>query len=179
MPLRFRSAALSDVDAVVRLVESAYRGPGSREGWTTEADLLDGQRTDAEQVSALIVDAGSRIVLALEGRELVGSMLLATASRSVYLGMLSVRPSHQAKGVGRALLAEAERIAQTERLGTRMKMTVIGQRTELIAWYERRGYVRTGAREPFPYGDPRFGLPRRPDLYFEVLEKQLASRKSG
>ena len=69
--------------------------------------------------------------------------------------------------------------ALAEGLATRIKMTVIAQRTELIAWYERRGYRRTGAREPFPYGDPRFGLPRRPDLYFEVLEKQLASRRSG
>lgn len=179
MPLRFRNAALSDVAAVVRLVESAYRGAVSRAGWTTEADLLDGQRTDEEQVTSLIVDASSRIVLALEGRELVGSMLLASEPRSLYLGMLSVRPTQQTSGIGRGLLEEAERIALAEGLATRIKMTVIAQRTELIAWYERRGYVRTGACEPFPYGDPRFGLPRRPDLYFEVLEKRLVTRKSG
>jgi len=172
-PLRFRTASLEDVEAIVALVESAYRGEASRAGWTTEADLLDGQRTDAAQVSSLITGEASRIVLALHRRELVGSMLLATEPRYVYLGMLSVRPTHQAIGVGRALLAEAERIARDEALGTRLRMTVIGQRNELIAWYERRGYLRTGARESFPYGDARFGLPRRDDLYFEVLEKQL------
>ena len=53
-------------------------------------------------------------------------------------------------------------------------MTVIAQRAELIAWYERRGYARTGEARPFPYGDPRFGEPRRDDLSFLVLEKPLA-----
>ena len=52
-----------------------------------------------------------------------------------------------------------------------LRMTVIDVRDELIAWYERRGYRRTGIRKPFPYGDTRFGVPRRDDLRFEVLEK--------
>ena len=58
-----------------------------------------------------------------------------------------------------------------------MRMTVIDIRDELIAFYERRGYRRTGIKKPFPYGDARFGLPKRDDLRFEVLEKPLA-RKS-
>ncbi|MGZ6807861.1 MAG: hypothetical protein ACXVGG_14740, partial [Mycobacteriaceae bacterium] len=73
-----------------------------------------------------------------------------------------------------ALLAEAERMALRELACSTMEMTVITQRVELIAWYERRGYRRTGQTQPFPYGDERFGVPRRPDLAFEVLSKQLA-----
>jgi ribosomal protein S18 acetylase RimI-like enzyme len=169
----FRSAHLDDVDEIVELVESAYRGDASRAGWTTEADLLDGQRTDAAAISELIRGPLTRIVLAHTGHVLIGSVLLAEERDGVYLGMLTVKPSAQRVGVGRAILAETERITRSERLGKYVRMTVIAQRDELIAWYARRGYLPTGAREPFPYGQPRFGLPRRDDLYFVVLEKKL------
>jgi ribosomal protein S18 acetylase RimI-like enzyme len=168
--LVFRDARASDLTSVTRHVERAYRGDASRVGWTTEADLLDGQRTDLEALAELLTVDGSRLVLAHVTNQLVGSMLLSEEADALYLGMLAVRPSAQGSGIGRQLLCEAERAATRAHL-PRVRMTVIAQRTELIAWYERRGYRRTGVHEPFPYGDPRFGAPRRPDLYFEVLEK--------
>ncbi|MDQ3033634.1 MAG: GNAT family N-acetyltransferase [Myxococcota bacterium] len=174
--LSFRSAVPADVDAVVALVESAYRGDGSRAGWTTEADLLDGQRTDRDEVRALIEGPRSRLVLAEREGAIVGSVVVRDEPESAYLGMLSVRPSLQTAGVGRALVEEAERIAASELGASVMRMTVIAQREELIAWYERRGYALTGEREPFPYGDPRFGRPRREDLVFLVMRKRLAPR---
>ena len=175
--MRFRRAVAADVPDIVKLVESAYRGEASRSGWTTEADLLDGQRTDAEEVGRLVAGPRSRIVLA-EGEDhedvgLLGSVLVMDEPGEAYLGMFAVRPLLQGKGVGRALLAEAERIAISE-LGQRSaRMTVLVQRAELLAWYERRGYRRTGTRAPFPYGNPRVGLPRRPDLELETLRKDL------
>jgi ribosomal protein S18 acetylase RimI-like enzyme len=172
--LRFRPAVPADVGAVVALVESAYRGDASRAGWTTEADLLDGQRTDATEVRAVIEGPRSRVVLAEQDGTLVGSVVLRDEDGTAYFGMLTVRPTLQSAGIGRALVAEAERIAARELGATVMRMTVIAQRTELIAWYERRGYARTGEREPFPYGDPRFGRPRRDDLVFEVMRKPLS-----
>jgi ribosomal protein S18 acetylase RimI-like enzyme len=178
----------SDVADIVALVQSAYRGEASRVGWTTEADLLDGQRTDSAEVEDLISDPHTRFVLALapaadgaaECTEpmLVGSVLLEISPGRAYLGMVSVRPPFQARGVGRALLEECERIVRNEQPASKLRMTVIGQRSELIAWYERRGFRRTGEREAFPYGQPRFGLPRRADLYFEVLEKDLSTAAS-
>ena len=117
-----------------------------------------------------------RIVLAYADSLLVGSVLLELSAGRAYIGMVSVRPLLQARGVGRALLAECERIAALEQPGAKLRMTVIGQRSELIAWYQRRGYQPTGERVAFPYGQPRCGLPRRADLYFEVLEKDLAQR---
>src|SRR5688572_32820421 len=93
--------------------------------------------------------------------------------------MFAVEPALQASGIGRALLAELERRIEAEQSATRVRMTVIAQRTELIAWYQRRGYALTGEEEPFPYGQPRFGLPRRPDLGFVVLEKPLAQADVG
>ncbi|MEQ1898290.1 MAG: N-acetyltransferase [Vicinamibacterales bacterium] len=173
-PLTFRTATHADIDAIVALVESAYRGEASRAGWTTEADLLDGQRTDTGKVRELVDAAGSRLILAFRDRELVGSVLLKDEGDAVaYVGMLAVRPPLQGSGVGRTLLEEAERVAGATLQARTIRMTVIPLRTELVAWYERRGYRRTGAQEPFPYGDERFGRPKRHDLSFVVLTKVL------
>lgn len=170
----FRRATASDVDAIVALVTSAYRGDASRAGWTTEADLLEGQRTDPGEVRELALGERTRIVLVERGGELLACMMVRDEGAAAYLGMLSVRPTIQGAGLGRAMLSEAERIA-TEELGRRaMRMTVIVQRPELIAWYARRGYAPTGEREPFPIDDPRFGIPLRRDLEFVVLQKSLA-----
>ena len=172
--LSFRAASRADVDAIVALVESAYRGEGSKQGWTTEADLLDGQRTDADGVAALIGRAHARVVVAdAEDGRLLACAHLEKQGDSGYFGMFSVRPERQGSGLGGALLAEAERIARDEWACTSMRMTVISVRAELIAWYERRGYHRTGEYSPFPYGNARFGIPKRDDLRFELLLKPL------
>jgi ribosomal protein S18 acetylase RimI-like enzyme len=175
--LQFRSATSADVEAVVALTESAYRGDASRVGWTTEADFLDGQRTDAADVSALIARDDARIVLAEREGALLASCLIErqgnSGTPSGYFGMFSVRPDLQNAGIGRVLLAEAERIARDEWRCKQMRMSVISIRDSLIAWYERRGYRRTGEYKPFPYGDERFGIPKRDDLRFEWLVKDL------
>jgi len=172
--LSFRPALPRDIEAVVALVESAYRGESSRAGWTTEADLLDGRRIDAERVAELVAGPASLVLLAERAAALVACAQVERQGASGYFGMFSVRPGLQGAGVGRAVLAQAERIARVEWQCRTMRMTVISVREELIAWYERRGYRRTGEYEPFPYGDERFGIPRRDDLRFEVLLKDLA-----
>lgn len=169
----FGLATPADAEAVVALVESAYRGEASRAGWTTEADLLDGQRTDREELAALLADPSIRIVLLRQGGELAGTICVRVDTEAVaHIGMFAIRPTQQGSGLGKALLLEAERVARE--LGARSaEMTVLEQRTELLAWYARRGYLGTGETEPFPYGNPRFGLPRRDDLRFLVLHKVL------
>ncbi|MFI5532010.1 GNAT family N-acetyltransferase [Kitasatospora sp. NPDC051853] len=171
--LTFRPAGPADVPALVALVESAYRGDSSRAGWTTEADLLEGQRTDAEGVAAVIEAPGSRLLVAEREGELLACCQLEHRGERAYFGMFSVRPELQGGGVGRQVLAEAERVAGAEWGVRELEMTVIEQRSDLIAWYERRGYRRTGEFSPFPYGDERFGLPLRDDLRFERLTKEL------
>jgi GNAT superfamily N-acetyltransferase len=171
--LEFRAACADDVGAIVQLVESAYRGASSRAGWTTEADLLDGQRTDPEQVAALVADPASRILLAIAEAERVGTLLVQLHGDAAHIGMFAVRPRLQGRGLGRALLRAAEDFARQELRALRAEMTVIEQRPDILAWYARCGYAPTGVTEPFPYGDPRFGLPRRPDLRFLVLAKPL------
>lgn len=160
---------------VVDLVESAYRGESSKTGWTTEAELLGGQRTDAEAIAAVIAAPDSRVLLASDERAaLIACCTIQQlrAGRS-YFGTFAVRPGLQGSGVGKTVLAEAERVARDDWGCDTIEMTVIGQREDLIAWYGRRGYTATGEMRPFPYGDERFGLPKREDLYFVVLAKSL------
>lgn len=174
MSLSYRAAGVEDVADVVALVESAYRGESSRAGWTTEADILDGQRTDPQGVLEVIQDPQSVVLLAFSDEgTVVGCCHVERHDEFAYFGMFAVRPTLQGGGVGKAVLAEAERLAVRRWGISEMHMTVISVREELIAWYERRGYRRTGKMSPFPYGDERFGLPKRDDLEFELLVKVL------
>lgn len=171
--MEYRIARPPDVPAVVALVESAYRGDASRAGWTTEADFLDGRRTDEVMVSEIVADPDSRLLLAFDADRLIACCHVERHEDYAYFGMFAVSPAEQGGGVGRAVLAEAERQAREDWRVREMHMTVISVRAELIAWYERRGYARTGKTSPFPYGDERFGQPRRDDLEFELLVKPL------
>lgn len=174
----FRRAGVGDIDALVALVESAYRGDASRAGWTTEADLLAGQRIDATMMAATLSDPAVEVLVRLDDVAddgIVGCCELRRLGGGVVsFGMFAVRPERQAAGAGRELLVEAERLVRAEWAATTMTMTVIEQRLELIDWYRRRGYEPTGEVRSFPYGDPRFGRPLRDDLRFVVLARSLA-----
>ncbi|MEU1572691.1 GNAT family N-acetyltransferase [Streptomyces collinus] len=172
--LTFRDATDVDVDELVALIESAYRGDDSRAGWTTEADILEGQRTDPEGVLEVIKSPGSRLLTVERDGRIVACCQLKHEGENAYFGMFAVSPRLQGAGLGKVIITEAERQAR-ESWGVReMQMSVISVRDDLIAWYERRGYRRTGRMTPFPYGDERFGVPQRDDLQFELLVKELA-----
>lgn len=168
-----RIATEADAPALSDLVNSAYRGDSSRQGWTTEADLLDGQRTDAAALADLVRRPGHVLLLFHEGDHLVASVHLENRGDHAYLGMLTVRPDIQARGLGKLVVAEAESWIRAAWGVGRVRMTVITRRTELIAWYQRRGYRDTGEREPFPVSDVRFGIPKVDSLEFVVLEKSI------
>ncbi|MFI1188433.1 GNAT family N-acetyltransferase [Streptomyces californicus] len=169
----FRDATGDDVPALVALVESAYRGDSSRTGWTTEADILQGQRTDEQGVREVIDAPASRLLAVERDDELIACCQLEHRGAAAYFGMFAVRPGLQGGGLGKLVIAEAERTAKESWGVTEMHMTVISVRDDLIAWYERRGYRRTGQLTPFPYGDERFGIPQRDDLAFELLVKDV------
>ncbi len=169
-----RVATPADIHALHALVESAFRGQSARGGWTHEADLLDGQRTDPAALAEILADPDRSILIAEADGVAIGCVQVGRVGggRSA-LGLLAVRPDRQAGGLGRALVAAAESLAWSAHGSTCMEMTVIAARGELIAWYERQGYVRTGETRPFPMDDPRFGLPRVAALSFVILDRDL------
>lgn len=173
--LMIRDAGPDDIAALHVLIESAYRGQASRAGWTTEADLLDGQRTDPDDLADILSDPAQTMLTAWRAGVLIGCILIADrGAETGYFGMLSVSPTLQAAGLGRRLIAAAEAEMAARFGARRVRISVFPQRAELIAWYERLGYAATGETLAFPYGNPRFGLPRRDDLHFIVMERDLA-----
>ncbi len=166
----------ADIEDIVALVNGAYRGAGANAGWTSEADYIDGQRTDAGSLRADLEAQPQAALLTLRDSPsgpLLACVWLEPAEAGVwYLGMLTIRPDLQDRRLGREVLEGAEAFA-VARGARRIRMTVVNIRHTLIAWYERRGYALTGENRPFPYDDHRFGVPRRDDLRFVVLEKAL------
>jgi len=164
-------ASLADVPELNVLINSAYRGEESKKGWTTEADLIDGVRIDQAMLTEYINNKAITILKYVDdnGRT-TGSVYLEVKEPKLYLGMFSVLPVLQRKGVGRALIEEAEAIARQLHCHT-ITMTVIRSRRELISWYERRGYAFTGEIQPF-HDHGRFGDPKQP-IELIVMEKKV------
>lgn len=171
-----RVATADDVPALVTLVNSAYRGESSRAGWASEEHLLGGIRVDEPRLLEEIAADGSVVLVHEEEGALISCVHLERTGDTCYLGMLTTQPALQARGLGRQMLAAAELWAAQQWDSREVHMTVISVRNTLIAWYERRGYTRTGDRKPFPYGDERWGIPKVEGLEFVVLAKPLAAR---
>jgi ribosomal protein S18 acetylase RimI-like enzyme len=166
------AAELKDVSELNELVNSAYRGDSSRQGWTTEADLLDGIRIDEERLTEVIQKQDSVILKYTDDKnKIIGCVHLEKKGHKMYLGMLTVSPTLQSRGIGKELIRTSEAYAMRQNCFS-VYMSVITDRTELIAWYEKYGYKNTGIKKPFPMGNPRFGLPKK-ELEFVVLEKIL------
>lgn len=165
------AAGKDDIPGLNKLVNSAYRGDTSRQGWTTEADLLDGIRTTDENLADMMQQPGATILKATNSdQQIIGCVFLQKQADKLYLGMLTVAPHLQGSGLGKQLLLTAEEYASSHSCNS-IIMTVISVRKELIEYYERKGYKNTGETRPFP-NDPRFGIPKQP-LEFIVMEKVL------
>ena len=171
--LTYRQGLNADIDKIVTLVDSAYRGDSSRAGWTTEADFIDGQRTERQEIIDILARPASTILLCEDDGQLVATVQLNKSGDGAYLGMFAVDPQRQATGLGIKLLDQAESFVQEEWSSECMRMLVISIRKELISWYQRHGYNKTGKTKPFPYGETRFGIPKRDDLVLEILEKRF------
>jgi GNAT superfamily N-acetyltransferase len=176
MPFTLRPAAPSDYPAVVHLMNAAYRGTGPMASWNTESGYIEGDRTSLTALEEEQIDHPASILLVAEGSEPATIQacvrLEPMGDGTWHLGSFAVEPLRQKSGLGRQLLIAAEQWA-AERGASKIHMSVINVRDTLIAWYQRRGYQLTGETQPFPYGDTRFGIPRRDDLAFLILEKPL------
>ena len=165
-------AILNDVTALNALINSAYRGESSKKGWTTEADILGGQRTDEEDLKDIISKQDCQILKYTNNvGEIIGCVRLEKHGNKMYLGMLTVSPVLQGGGIGKQMMKASEKLAKKENCST-VYMQVIKGRDELIEWYERQGYSDTGERKPFPMSNPRFGIPKK-EVGFILMEKVL------
>lgn len=176
VPLTIRKAVDADAPALLKLVNAAYRGDSSRAGWTTEADLVGDVRIVDAAVLEKINEPKGRLLVAYDDAGVLAScceIRLSGVDSVGYFGMFAVDPQRQGGGIGRQVMDAAEKVAKEELGLARLEMTVIWTRHELLAWYERMGYNKTGEKRPFPYGDPTQGRPLRDDLYFEVIIKDL------
>lgn len=183
--LNVRPAIPADVGPLLALIGSAYRGEESRLGWTTEADLLTGDRIDEAGLLAKMADPHEGVML--RASDAAGALVACCELRwrregdeaIGYFGLFAVDPRRQGGGLGREMLQIAETYARDTLAMTRLEMQVIGTRAELIAWYGRRGYVATGEKRPFPYEHLVSGaVALRDDLYFEILVKDLVAPKA-
>lgn len=166
-----RLATLDDAPALAELVNSVYRAPHT--GWKTETAILTGPRIDAEGIHKILNQPNNVILVFPPQGTLEACVNLERHEHYAYLGLLCVRADLQNQGYAKRVLQHAESFVQnTWQLGE-VRMTVIAQRTKLIAYYQRRGYDLTEQTQPFPYNDPSLGTPKRPDLYFAVLRKGL------
>ena len=164
-------ATLADAPALTALINQAYRGPASPQAWTTETHLLEGPRISeihVRQMVAAMNTTQAALLKCVQGSLLLGCMYLEPQGHLLYLGTLAVAPAAQGQGVGRQLLATAEAYARQQGCTT-IKITVLSARPELLAWYERHGYVRTGGAEPFP-DTTAFGQPRQPLTLLELVK---------
>lgn len=173
-----RQATSADVPALNGLIHAAYRDP-DQPGWTTEAAILGGQRTDPSMLLELLDDAEVRLVVATEAGRLVacGAMRHAPGDVVATFGLFAVDPTRQGNGIGGQLLSHVEDLAAGSG-ATRLRLEVIHTRSELLGWYRRCGYEPTGETAPFPHGDERFGVPRRDDLHFVLLERVLPAARA-
>jgi len=165
-------ATLANVADVTSLLNSAYRGESSKQGWTTEAHLITGDvRIDEDHLYKVMQSPGSIFLLySNEQQEITGCVNLQQFDKKIYLGMFSVSPKSQGFGIGKQLLKAAEEYAKHLQC-TAIYMTVISARKELIDWYKRYGYKDTGERKPFTE-DGMSGKHLQP-LEFMVLEKEI------
>lgn len=167
-----------DYPEVVQLVNSAYRGESSKKGWTTEADYLDGQRTDIETLAKELTDPKNSVLClrTAESSEIIGTVFLEkcrdASIPSCYLGMLTIKPTIQNTGLGKFIMSETEKVVKAWGFH-RITLGVLNPRGTLMAWYERRGYRRTGELVDFPYGKEKFGVPKIKGLHFVMFEKTI------
>lgn len=168
---RFAFATLADVAALADLIERAYRGPVAAKGWTNESEILTGPRSSPEEVESIIRDPNSRLLVAFDGDRPVGSALLKKHGDGAYFGMFAIDPDTQGGGLGKLMMARCEAAVRELWNAAYLQLSVISLRHELIAWYERRGFVQTGEQEPFPFDTATGAL--RTDFHLTVLRKAL------
>jgi histone acetyltransferase (RNA polymerase elongator complex component) len=171
--LQFPLGVPEQAGEITTLVNSVYRGEHAKKGWTTEADILEGIRISEQRVGEMINSENNAIILAVHKTKTIGCVHLEKKGIECWLGMLSVDVDYQTYGLGKILIEKSEAFARYIFKCDVMKMRVIGVRSELIAYYLRRGYSLSGEKEDFIISEDTFGEPKNHNLFFEILSKKI------
>ncbi|KAL7628387.1 hypothetical protein AAE478_002589 [Parahypoxylon ruwenzoriense] len=172
--LQFRIATLDDAACLQELVQSAFRSEDSRPNWTADMDLSSRFRVDVEKVIAQISKPDGAILIATDssGIPIASVEISKRGADLVRLSMLAVDHRRQRGGIGRRLLAYTEDYSRRTWGVKKAGLNALSTRQELILWYLRCGYRKTGELTPFP-SDRNDGLTLPEDMCFVELEKDL------
>jgi ribosomal protein S18 acetylase RimI-like enzyme len=171
--LQFRIATLDDATQLQAMVQSAFRAEDSRKDWTADMKLGASFRIDVEEITTQITKPDGAILVATDNSTLVASIEVSKRSADLArLSMLAVDEHHQRGGIGRRVLAYAEDYCQRTWGVKKLGLNALSTRRELILWYIRHGYRKTGELTPFPKVHVK-ELALLDDLYFVELEKDL------
>ncbi len=170
----FRTAIKSDAEAIAQLVNKAYRPKTGLAGWTHESDWVSGNRTSVGQVEKIMSKPDSVILVGLKNSKIVASVHVEKDGGNSHIGMLAVHPKLQEAGAGKQMLAYVEKYANENFGSEKFVMTVVSSRSELIAFYLRRGYQKTGVVQDYPLS-AGVGTPKFLGLKTETLEKRFNS----
>ena len=165
--MKLELANISEAQGINDLLNFAYRG---EKGWTTEVSLVEGDRSNISDITLAIEN--SVFLIHKNNSDLMACICLESTGNDVYIGSFAVHPDHQATGLGKSVLEAAEAYANNELNAKKIIMVVLSLRTELIAFYERRGYKRSGVFKEYP-SHLKVGTPKRNDLTIEQLHKNL------
>jgi len=169
---QLRPAVLSEMESLAALINRAYRPVQGQEGWTHETLWVSGERVQPQALAATLSNPYRHLLVLAAGTDMIGSVLITgKEDGTAYIGLLTVDPIYQAQGLGTRLLNDAEQYAKTQLHAYRIIMSVVDTRTELIAFYERLGYVQTGHSLPYP-NDKNVGEPKQPLMLIE-MEKDI------
>lgn len=160
-----------DIQEISNLINLTYSGYSGKKGWTTEADLLSGQKVTPKAIGEILSNPNKKILVSRGNKLLLGCVFLEKRDKSIYLSALTVNPNFQRKNIGSKLLSSSETFSSLFWKIYNIEMTVLNQRHELLEWYKKRGYKDFGLRLPFPYWNKEMGIPKIGGLEFVVLTK--------
>ncbi len=153
------------------LINLTYRGDS---GWTRETHIISGDRTNLDEITLAMAKPNAQFYVVYLEQQLATCVYLAQEQhQAAYIGYFSVHPDFQGQGIGKHILQQAEAIAKKQFSALKIRMYVVSQRPELIAFYQRRGYQRVGSQTPYPL-ELKIGVPKVPGLTIEYLEKSLS-----
>lgn len=160
-------ANTTDALQICELLNLAYRGA---DGWTTESALVEGNRCSESDIISDI-ESPSNYLLVYKTSNIIQACISVQESEDrAYIGSFAVRPKLQNSGIGKTVLNLAEQFAVTNFQPRQFIMVVLSSRTELIEFYERRGYQRNGIIKEYPI-HLNVGVPLTHDLTIEELTK--------